>query len=205
MNEVNSRDVFGIIVRKNSHKDIRRLKRHSAGASIHGNKYWPSTSLLIDYLKDNPPAQNLRILEIGCGWGIGGIFCAKHYHAAVTSLDADNSVFPFLDYHAQLNDVVVKTLVLRYEKITIDMLKNFDIVVASDICFWDKMTQPLTNLIHRCYKAGVQRVVMTDPGRQPFRDMAEVCAKTYNAIYENWSVPHPYNVSGLVLDIGGHS
>lgn len=204
MNEVNSRDVFGIIVRKNSHKDIRRLKRQSAGASIHGNKYWSSTSLLIDYLEANPPPQKTRILEIGCGWGISGIFCAKRYQSIVTSLDADSSVFPFLEYHAGINGVNVQTTVLRYEKITVEMLTNFDMVIASDICFWDEMTQPLTNLIHRCYKAGVQRVVMTDPGRQPFRDMAEVCAEAYDAIYENWSVPHPYNVSGLVLDIGGH-
>ena len=74
-------------------------------------------------------------------------------------------------------------------------------IIASDICFWDKMTQPLIDLVGRCYQAGVARVVITDPGRQPFRSMAEVCVNTYDAVYENWSVAHPYNISGLVLDI----
>ena len=84
---------------------------------------------------------------------------------------------------------------------TEEMLGAFDIVIASDICFWDEMAQPLVELIDRCYQAGVQRVIMTDPGREPFRDVAEYCAEKYAALYDHWSVPHPYNQSGLVLDI----
>lgn len=201
MTEVNSRNIFGIIVRKNSHKDIRKLKRHAKISTIHGNKFWNSTSLMIDYLQVNPPMPNMRILEIGCGWGISGIYCAKHYSAQVTALDADSSVFPFLHYHAQLNGVQVNTIELRYENITETMLKQFDMVIASDICFWDEMTTPLVDLVGRCYQAGIERVLMTDPGRPPFRDLAEQCAQIYDAFYENWSVPHPYNTSGLVVDI----
>lgn len=201
MKDTHSRDIFGVLVRKNSHKDIRRLKRESSVTTIHGNKFWKSTNLLIDYLETSPPKPNMRVLEIGCGWGIGGIFLAKNYGAAVTALDADASVFPYLDYHADINGVTVATVKECYENVTIDMLNKFDMVIASDICFWDEMTEPLSKLIDRCYQAGVERVVMTDPGRQPFRDMAEVCSEKYAAIYENWSVPHPYNISGLILDI----
>ncbi|EGG95203.1 hypothetical protein IMCC1989_1457 [gamma proteobacterium IMCC1989] len=201
MTDSQSRDIFGVLVRKNSHKDIRRLKRESSVATIHGNKFWKSTSLLIDYLESSPPKPNMRVLEIGCGWGIGGVFLAKNYDATVTALDADESVFPYLHYHADINGVNVTTVKERYENVSVDMLSEFDMVIASDICFWDEMTKPLSDLIHRCYQAGVERVVMTDPGRQPFRDMAEECFEKYAAIYENWSVPHPYNISGLVLDI----
>jgi predicted nicotinamide N-methyase len=201
MTNTQSRDIFGVVVRKNNHKDIRRLKRESGVAAIHGNKFWKSTSLLIDYIQTSPPKPNMSILEIGFGWGIGSIFVAKNYGAIVTALDADESVFPYLHYHAHINGVAVETIKERYENVTTDMLSKFDMVIASDICFWDEMTQPLSNLIHRCYEAGVERVVMTDPGRQPFRDMAEVCSEKYAAIYENWSVPHPYNISGLLLDI----
>ncbi|MFT5117076.1 MAG: putative nicotinamide N-methyase [Kiritimatiellia bacterium] len=201
MLEINSREVFGIIVRKNSHKDMRKLKRELGTATIHGNKFWASTSLLMDYLQLNPPMPNARILEIGCGWGISGIHCAKYYAARVTALDADASVFPYVNYHAQLNGVTIQTCQQRYENITQAMLSEFDLVIAADICFWDEMTAPLLELIKRCYQAGVDRVVMTDPGRQPFRDMAEQCVEDYAALYDNWSVPHPYNVSGLVVDI----
>jgi len=201
MLDTHTREIFGISVRKNSHKDIRKLKQTAGSAAIHGNKFWNSTSLMIDYLQAAPPKEGVRILEIGSGWGISGIYCAKAYGAKVTALDADSSVFPYLNYHAHLNHVHVDTVSMRYEKITKAMLSEFDLLIASDICFWDEMTQPLVNLVGRCYQAGVDRVVMTDPGRQPFRDMAQQCVERYDALYENWSVPHPYNTSGLVLDI----
>lgn len=199
--DIHSRDVFGVLVRKSGHKDIRRLKREGDVATIHGNKFWQSTSLMLDYLQAFPPEQGLRILEVGCGWGVSGIYCAKMHNADVVALDADDSVFPYLHYHAELNNVTIATVKKRYEQITKKMLSEFDMVIASDICFWDEMTKPLTHLIHRCYQANVSRVLMTDPGRQPFRDMAEACAETYAAVYENWSVAYPHNISGLVLDI----
>ncbi|MEO0442247.1 MAG: methyltransferase domain-containing protein [Pseudomonadota bacterium] len=197
----NVRDVFGITVLKNSHADIRRLKREVGEATIHGNKFWNSTSLLIDYLKTSPPKRHWRILEIGCGWGISGIYCAKQFQSKVTAVDADESVFAYLSHHAQLNNVSITTLKCRYEKLTVNRLSQFDMVIGSDICFWDEMSQGLFNLLNRCYRAGVKRLVVTDPGRPPFRTMAERCVDKFNALYDNWSVAHPYNTSGLVLDI----
>ena len=197
----NARNVFGITVLKNNHPDIRRIKKQVGTATIHGNKFWNATSLMIDYLNASPPKKRWRILEIGCGWGISGIYCAKHFQGQVTALDADESVFAYLQHHAQLNGVTVTTLKSRYEKVTVDMLSQFDMVMGSDICFWDEMSKCLFNLINRSYKAGVQRVVMTDPGRPPFRIMAERCVDKFDALYDNWSVAHPYNTSGLVLDI----
>ncbi len=201
MTSTQQRDVFGITVLKNSHPDIRRIKRESGIATIHGNKFWNSTSLMIDYLMQTPPKKNWRILEVGCGWGISGIYCAKNFKAKVTSLDADDSVFTYLQHHAMLNGVNVTTTKNRYEKITVEMLSKFDMVIGSDICFWDEMTALLFNLVKRSHRAGVKRVVMTDPGRPPFRMMAEKCLEKFDGIYDNWSVPHPYNTSGLVLDI----
>ena len=197
----NERDVFGLTVLKNNHASIRKLKREIGNATIHGNKFWQSASLLIDYLTVNPPKPQMRILEVGCGWGISGIYCAKRYQSHVTALDADDSVFPYLALHAALNNVEVSTMKARFEQVTSKQLAEYDMVIGSDICFWDEMAKPLFNLIRRAEKAGVERVVLTDPGRQPFRDMAERCLEHYDAIYDNWSVPHPYNISGLILDI----
>jgi predicted nicotinamide N-methyase len=199
--QAHSRDVFGLKVLKNSHPDLRKLKRENMSAAIHGNKFWKSTNVMIDYLNVAPPKKHWRILEIGCGWGIAGIYCAKQFQSSVTGLDADASVFPFLNHHAELNNVVVQPLIVPYEKVTKSMLGQFDMVIGSDICFWDDMGDLLFNLINRVHKAGVKRVVITDPGRPPFRKMAERCCEKFDAIYDNWSVPHPHNTSGLVLDI----
>jgi cyclopropane fatty-acyl-phospholipid synthase-like methyltransferase len=45
------------------------------------------------------------VLELGCGWGLVGIACAKTFQAQVTGLDADAAVFPYLQLHAARNGV----------------------------------------------------------------------------------------------------
>ncbi len=202
----NSRQVFGVQILTNSHPEIKKIRLQTGHPSIHGNKFWKSTYLLMDYLKEFPPekikrknGKKLRVLEIGCGWGVGGIFCAKQFSAELTALDADPVVFPYLQYHAQINGVDASTWRSRYEQVKKQDLDKFDIVVAADICFWDEMTKPLYNLVRRANSVGT-RVVITDPGRQPFRDMAEKCVGKLGATYETWSVPHPCNASGFVVD-----
>jgi hypothetical protein len=39
----------------------------------------------------------------------------------------------------------------------------------------------LFNLIRRSLKAGVERVLIADPGRDPFYQLAERCEKAFNA------------------------
>lgn len=199
------RQAFGLTILKNTHRDIRRLKRETGHAALHGNKFWKSTYVLMDYLQEcleeYSHEQPLRILEIGCGWGLGGIFCAKRFNADVTSLDADASVFPFLQHHAQLNNVEITTWQQRFEKITKQELAQYDLIIGADICFWDELTPIVRNLVKRALQAGVPRVILTDPGRPTFREVGEYFADRYEAVYSDWDVPSPYNVWGLVLDI----
>ena len=196
-----SRHAFGMTILKNSHPDIRKLKRLTGNASIHGNKFWKSTFLMMDYLSVFPPHTGAKVLEVGCGWGLAGIYLAKHFQCELTSLDADRSVFPYLKLHAKLNQVSLETWCARYENIRKRDLAEFDLVIGADVCFWDEMTKPLYNLIRRSHQVGT-RIVMTDPGRSPFREMSSLCVDNFECAYENWSVPHPHNSSGLVLDVG---
>ena len=194
------RKAFGLRILKNSHPEIRKIRRETGYPEIHGNKLWKSAFLLMDYLKQFPPAKNCRVLEVGCGWGLAGIYCAKKFKAHTTGLDADDTVFPYMQYHADINKVSVENWKCRYENVRKADLKHFDLIIGSDICFWDSMTAPLYNLMQRAYKVGC-RVVITDPGRPPYREMAEKCADKFDAIYNDWIVPHPHNASGLVLDM----
>lgn len=201
MSEKLQRKAFGLTIMKNSHPDIRKLRRATGEPTIHGNKFWKSTYLLMDYLNEFPPVKKPRVLEIGCGWGLAGIFCAKTFEAQVTALDADKTVFPYLELHAEINGVQLDTWQRRYEQVTKADLAGFDMVIAADVCFWDSMVKPLYNLTRRAAQVGGVRVVMTDPGRPTFRSMAETCVDKLGAEYDNWSVPHPHNASGLVLDL----
>ncbi len=198
------RRAFGLSILKNSHPDIRKLRKETGEPTIHGNKFWKSTYLLMDYLNEYPPKKGARILEIGCGWGLGGIYCAKTFKAKVTSLDADSTVFPYLEKHAEINGVKVKTWKCRYENVRKQDLRNFDLVIGADICFWDEMVKPLYNLTKRAHSCGV-RLVMTDPGRPTFRDLGDKAETKLGAFYDNWMTPAPYNATGIVLDTENES
>ncbi|WP_231757510.1 class I SAM-dependent methyltransferase [Microbulbifer elongatus] len=197
-----NRRMFGLVVRKNAHPDMRKLRREAGDASLHGNKFWKSSYLTMDYLKKHPLKKGARVLDLGCGWGLGGIFCAKQFDARVTSLDADPSVFPFAEYHAALNGVEIKTWRCRYEKVTATALGEFDAVIGTDICFWDQLEAPLYNLTRRALRAGVGRVMLVDPGRSPFRRLGERAVEKLDAQYFEWQTLRPMKASGCIMLAG---
>lgn len=192
---------FGLTVLKNAHPEMRKIRRENGSPNIHGNKFWKSTYLLMDYLSEFPPKKKARVLEVGCGYGLGGLYCAKTFNATLTSLDADDAVFPYLELHAKLNSLSVTTWKSRYEKVRVTDLEQFDLVVGADICFWDSMSEALFNLARRARKTGRTRVVFSDPGRPPFRMMAERAVEKLGADYTDWFVHPPHSASGLILDI----
>lgn len=196
-----SRNAFGLEILKNSHPDIRRLKKLGGDIELHGNKFWKSTFVLMDYLRECPPEPGSRILELGCGWGLGGIFCAKHFDAEVIALDADDAVFPFLEHHATLNGVNVDTIQMNFEDVEEEHLHQFDMIIGADICFWDSLVEPVGELIGRAVDAGVARTIITDPGRPTFREVGDYFHQHEDAVYTDWNVPEPHNAWGLVLDI----
>lgn len=196
----NSRDIMGLTVLKNNHKQIRRLRNQLGYPSHHGNKVWNASLMLMEYFKHEPPRKGSRILEIGCGWGITGIYCAKEFNCKVTGLDIDETVFPYMHLHAQINGVEVDSLRCGYEKVTGKMLAEYDWVIGGDICFWDSLSKPLYNLVRRAHKAGA-RVILSDPGRPPFTQMAQQCEEKLDALFSAWHVPAPHNASGYILDV----
>ncbi|SFC92710.1 Predicted nicotinamide N-methyase [Microbulbifer thermotolerans] len=198
-----SRRLFGLTIRQNAHPDMRRLRRQAGEPALHGNKFWKSSCLMMDYLKKNPLKKGTRVLDLGCGWGLGGIFCAKHFQADVTGLDADPSVFPFVEYHAELNDVQVKTWRCRYERVTRVDLANFDVLIGTDICFWDQLENPLYNLTRRALQSGVRKVILADPGRSPFLRLGARAQERLGADFIDWAVTRPMKASGCLLIAGG--
>ena len=177
-----SRTAFGLKILNSNHPDVRRLKRDGNIPEIHGHKFWNSSFLIMNYLKRNPLPARSRVMEMGCGWGLLGIFCAKNFDARVTGTDADRNVFPFLDLHAKTNGVRVKTEQARFEKLTVERLKKVDVLLGADICFWDELTPVLFNLIKRARKAGVKKIIIADPSRSPFTDLAGRCRDAYDDV-----------------------
>ncbi|MFT7687426.1 MAG: putative nicotinamide N-methyase [Candidatus Azotimanducaceae bacterium] len=199
---IDSRTAYGVKILNSKHKDIKALKRAGKVAEMHGNKFWNSSFLIMDYLKKNPLKKNIRVLEIGCGWGLLSIFCAKQFDAQVTGVDIDENVLAFMDLHANINKVEVIAKKCSFAELTTAKLEEFDVILGADICYWDEMTKLLSNLIARSKKAGVQQVIIADPCRQPFTDLSQICQKKYDnvTVEEKW-LKRPVVASGELLII----
>ena len=191
----------GTIMPTASHPDIRKVKREGNYPSIHGNKLWKSSCLVIDYLKQNPPEHANSVIDVGCGWGASGIWCAKKLGSDVTSMDADPDVFPFLEVAADLNGVVTTPLVSRFEKLSKRQLSQFDLLIAADICFWDELVDPVYKMVNRAIKAGVKQIVIADPERPTFHEMAARCVDKHCAELIEWETRSPIKAHGALLVI----
>jgi predicted nicotinamide N-methyase len=191
---------YGIRVLQSRHPEIRRLKRLHA-PSVHGNKHWASSWLLMDYFRHHGLAEGTRVMEIGCGWGLAGIYCAKKYGAIVTGVDIDPEVFPYLHLHAAINKVHVATLQQKFNRLKETHLQDIDVVIGADICFWDKMVYPLKRFILRAMNAGVQQVIIADPDRPPFQRISRYFVRKRRGEVLDWSVQRPRNIHGQLLKI----
>jgi predicted nicotinamide N-methyase len=146
-------------------------------------------------------AKGSHVMEIGCGWGLAGIYCAKRHDAIVTGVDIDPEVFPYLKLHAFINDVRIKTVNIAFEKLTSEQLENTDLLIGADICFWDAMVDPLKRFISRALAEGVGTVVIADPGRSSFYDLANFFAEDKRGEILSWTAEHPGPVQGKILRI----
>lgn len=192
----------GVLMPTTTHPAIRRVRRSGAAPSIHGNKLWKSSCLLIDYLQKNPPEHYGSVMDVGCGWGISGIWCAGHFGSEVTAVDADAAVFPFLEAVAEINGVASPTrLVRRFERITTRDLAGYDMLIAADICFWDELANTVYNLVNRAVSAGVKHILIADPERSPFLEMAERCIDRHGADLVEWRTRGSIEARGAVLVI----
>lgn len=195
---------YGIRVLQSRHPQVRRLKRlHTP--SVHGNKHWASSWLLMDYFGHHGLPEGTRVMEIGCGWGLAGIYCAKKHGAVVTSVDIDPEVFPYLQLHAAINKVHVDTLHSKFNKLNETHLQNIDVVIGADICFWERMVYPLKRFIHRALNAGVQLILIADPDRSPFQRICRYYVRKRKGEVLNWSVKRPRNIQGRLLKINNPS
>jgi len=191
------REAFGITVFGSKHPLVTELL-DEAPPEIHGDKFWASTWLLLDYLERMRMRARTKVVEVGCGWGLASVYCAKVRKAKVTSVDADPNVLPIASFQAEANGVEIKTREGRFEDLPVELLRKTDVIIGADICFWDELVEPLMRLTRRALRAGVKRVVLADPGRPCFEDLAAKCEEEFRAIYIDSDTKKP-KASGYVL------
>jgi len=197
------RQVYGLTMLHSSHPEIRRLQHDAARPSLHGHKVWPTSFVLMDYLHQRGVPPQARVLELGCGWGLVGISCAKTFQAQVTGLDADPAVFPYLQLHAQRNGVHVATRQGTFADLTPLDLAAFELIVGADICFWEELVDPLYQLIRHSVAAGVAEILLADPSRPPFDELCARCVQHGDAEVLDWAMTKPIAESGRILRVVG--
>ena len=193
------RQAFGLTILDPGHPAVRQLRQQEAPPSLHGHKIWRASFVLLDYLHRHSLKAGTRVLELGCGWGLVGLYCAKRFNAEVTALDADAAVFPYLQLHARLNGVHIETRELAFADFPLDALATYDLMVGADICFWDELITPLYHLVSHAMTQGVAEILVADPDRPPFDELCARCAATYNTEVFDWEVQQPVTASGRIL------
>ena len=187
---------------RSTHPGVRKLKRAQNSHSAHGNKVWRSSFVLMDYLTTYPPETQCRVLDIGCGWGLTGLFLAKQYNAQVTGIDIDSSVQPFLALQSQVNQCQMGFQERDFTSLRSEELTQYQLIIGTDICFWDELTQPLFDLIERSLNAGVERIILADPGRPPFWSLAELCVQKLDASVFTRRIYEPWKTEKYLLVVG---
>ena len=195
------REAYGVVSLSSRHPALRRLKAEQESPSIHGNKLWGACYLLMDYLEEQPLERGSKILDLGCGWGLGSIYCAKTFGAQVTALDADPAVFPFLQLLAEYNGVNVSPLVKSFSELSVNELAQYDVIIGADICFWDELATEVQKVINLAISAGVGQIILTDPQRPPFNELAEYCVDEHFAEIHQIEVDTPRRFTGSALVI----
>ncbi len=191
---------YGIYLLEPKHRLIKALKKRYK-PSIHGHKTWGSSFLLMDYLQHHGMRRGAAGMEVGCGWGGVSVYCAHHFKAKMTAVDLDAAVFPYVDVLAELNDVRIAHKQADFTKLKQPDLEGQRYLFGSDICFWDSLVKPLARLVNRSFKAGVERVVITDPGRPTFYEFCELMSNKHDARLQEWYAIEPDRFEGEVVDI----
>ncbi|MBQ0752827.1 MAG: methyltransferase [Gammaproteobacteria bacterium] len=168
----------GLKVLSPAHKEVKRLKKDAHLPSIHGDKVWNSSFLVMDYLARNKPPKTSTMMDLGCGWGLLGIYASNKLVKRVVAVDADADVFPYLALHQEINGAKnIDTLVRRFEKLKKSDFDGVHTIAGADICFWDALAPVLHKMIKKAIKAGAKRVIIADPGRDPFYELVAMCEK----------------------------
>jgi predicted nicotinamide N-methyase len=193
------REQFGIYLPRRSHPAWQALQTQTSQPQLHGHKLWGASRLLMDYLLQHPLTPQQPVLDLGCGQGSTSVFCATHFDSRIIANDADAAVFPYLDCLAEMNNCRIEHLIQSFDDINHDTLTNIDIIIGADICFWDHLAEPVYQLISRAIDAGVKKIIIADPNRPPFINVAEVCVEEYFGEILPWKTAIGGKVSGSIL------
>ncbi len=143
---------------------------------------WPAAFGLAEYLLMNGDYTGMKVLELGCGTAAPGI-ALERAGAWVISTDYDYLTLELARYNAEINGCTsLKPAFLDWYRPELE--ENFDLVIGSDIVYFEKSFKPLINVMRK-YGAGGGKIIFSDQGRPQMEKFLELCSKEGFGFTEN--------------------
>lgn len=137
---------------------------------------WPTAVALVDHLLEHPEAvQDKRVMELGCGLGVAGLYASALGAASVTLTDRE----PFSLHCAMSTAAVnhlpqVKAAVLDWNSPLCDL--EADVILASDVLYDSTAIQALADVCKKIAAPGAT-LLLTDPRQERCPDARNMLQK----------------------------
>eukprot|EP00929_Paragymnodinium_shiwhaense_P092344 TRINITY_DN52210_c0_g1_i2.p1 TRINITY_DN52210_c0_g1~~TRINITY_DN52210_c0_g1_i2.p1 ORF type:complete len:277 (+),score=66.40 TRINITY_DN52210_c0_g1_i2:244-1074(+) len=138
-----------------------------------------------------------RVVELGCGLGVLGLFCAKMGAAQVLLTDLESTIVQLAAKNAEANGRTVASrcdfAVWNFEQPPPFNLDDVDVIVASDVLFLDKLGKPLLAAFEavaakRAPGRGCLGLLGHEVRRAVYRDAAsgKICTEEFDSALEQF-------------------
>ena len=157
---------------------------------------WPSSLALCGYLLQDKIYSRLKgksVIELGCGLAIPSIIASKG-GAICTATDNHPNVLQFLVRNVELNEPSS----IRYvtlsgsegSKFSHSSANEFDLVIASDVLYEQKLVEHFAEEVSKYSKAGTTCII-ADPGRPYIQDfVTSMNSRGWRDQLQPWTVPY---------------
>lgn len=170
---------------------------HASNWSLHASSIWASALYLADHVEELQIKPGQRILELGAGAGIPGIFISKCYPDSnvVVSDYPDSSLIQTLQENIVQNGVIQNCSAVAYAWGSSPLpagfggARKFDIVVAADT-LWNPdlhvlFVQTLTEILADSTHARIHLVAGLHTGRYTLQSFMDYVAKQETLVLES--------------------
>ena len=130
-----------------------------------GGKTWSTGALACKHLaahaeryKQLAPARQLRVLELGAGTGVAGLFAAKCLEARVVLTDAEDHLDLLRD-NVRRNNLGERVSVQLFDwkdETSWDLSSAPDLILCTDNAYHPSLYEPLAAALERCLSGGAK-------------------------------------------------
>jgi predicted nicotinamide N-methyase len=144
--------------------------RHEEGGAGRPVPYWarpwPSGVGLAGHLKDHPPEQGTKVLELGCGLALPSVVAARA-GADVLATDGATDAVAFAAHVLAINEVEGEVAHVDWSEHGEQLVERgpWDLVLAADVLYTRENVNAASRLFHRLV-APTGSLILADPNRK---------------------------------------